>query len=122
VHFPAFRQSLLSIREQRADANLGILSVTFSDGSAWSSDASRTLYFAVPSNSGPATSCKEAPRLIASMDPQIVLAELRCDSDSKTPTNCTIVASSCQMTTCGCAQYGCYCTYDCQCKKCVWHN
>lgn len=120
--FPSFLDGLSSARQERADANLGIVAVGFADGSSWNSEVSQTLSFPAPVNSGHPAACKEPPRRLASLNPQILLAELRCDPDTKSSTWCTQSGTSCSMSACSCAQYGCYCSTDCDCRKCVWHQ
>ncbi len=116
----SFLTRLAMIRTGRADANLGLLSVTLSDGTQWTSSAVQRLYFPTPTNSGEATRCMQEGRLLASTDPQTIPATLECEPDTTSPTNCTKFSGSCQMTVCGCAQYGCYCNINCDCRKCVW--
>jgi hypothetical protein len=121
--FPYFLDTIELTRERRADAQLGVISVHFSGGGEWVSDALATLVFRTPATSGKAAACTTLPLLLASSNPQIVLAALQCDPDPQSPTECTIVGSSgCNMTVCSCAQYGCSCSFNCACRKCVWHN
>jgi hypothetical protein len=123
-YFPAFLDGSRYFGASRVDAMLGVLSIRFANGSEWTSEAPTTLRFPSPENSGASTPCKDSPMLLASNNPNIVLAVLQCDADSKSPTTCQVSGgTSCVVTSCACAPQGCSCGPGnaCECRKCAWH-
>lgn len=121
-YFPAFLEGMRYLRATRLDASLGVISVEFSDGRAWKSEVATSLRFPAPQNTGTPNGCKTPPILLASRNPEIILANLSCDSNKKSPTTCQLAGSGCVVTPCGCAPQGCYCGEECDCTSCVWHN
>ncbi len=122
-HFRSFATSLFSIPTSKADANLGVLSITFADGMEWVSTVPTTLQFSTPTNFGAAAQCKLERHLLASTGVAFILAgHMECQYDTKSPTTCDVTGggTSCSMLPCSCAPGGCNCGQNCPCRKCVY--